>query len=128
MPLSIAEQADQLNEHIHILLNTTQHLDDKFRTQLHKVAFKMREFITDYHTHFALSVSEYASYLNHDALSPLTIVLGYAELYRSIHADLLTSEQITLLNRVCDMSHTLIENLRNERKLMLAKRRQISSI
>jgi hypothetical protein len=86
MQLSISEQAHQLIEHINLLLNATQYLDEKFRTKLEKVGLKMNDFVEDYHAHLALSVSDYTSYLNHDALSPLTVVLGYTELFRSVYA------------------------------------------
>lgn len=128
MQLSISKQANQLIEQINILLNTTQHLDDKFRIKLEKVQLKMNEFIADYHAHLALSINKYTSYLNHDALSPLTVVLGYAELFRSIYAYMLTSDEINLLNRICDMLRLLTDSLRNERDLMVAKRNELSRI
>ena len=127
MQLSISEQAHQLIEDIDILLNSTQHLDDSFRNKLDKVSFKMNEFVTEYHTHLTLSISEYASYLNHDALSPLTIVLGYSELSRSIHAHLLTSDEIHLLTKICHRLRILTESLYNERDTMVAKRNQITA-
>ena len=128
MQLSISEQANQLIKHIDILLNSTQRLDVNFRIKLEKIEFKMDEFVTEYHTHFALSISEYASYLNHDALSPLTIVLGYSELFRSIHAHMLTLEEINILNQICDMSRLLTDSLRDECKVMVAKRNELSRI
>ncbi len=128
MDVSISDQSYQLINYINILLDSTQRLDDNFRSKLEKVGFKMNEFVTNYHSHLTLTVDEFASYLNHDALSPLTIVLGYAELFRSIHAHLLTLDEINLLNSICERLRFLTESLRDERNVMVAKRNELSNI
>ncbi len=125
---SISDQGYQLIDNINLLLDSTHRLDDNFRAKLEKVAFKMNEFVTNYHSHLTLSVTEFASYLNHDALSPLTVVLGYAELFRSIHAHMLTSDEINLLNTICERLRLLTESLRDERNLMVAKRNELTNI
>jgi len=128
MVVSISDQGYQLIDNINLLLDSTHRLDDNFRAKLEKVAFKMNEFVTNYHSHLTLSVTEFASYLNHDALSPLTVVLGYAELFRSIHAHMLTSDEINLLNTICERLRLLTESLRDERNLMVAKRNELTNI
>jgi|GEM_PF-1815269 len=128
MQISISNQAYQLINHITILMESTQYLDEIYRIKLDKIKTKMNEFVSNYHAHLALSVREFASYLNHDALSPLTIVLGYAELFRSVHAHMLTLDEINLVNQICDALRILIESVRNEYKLMIAKQNELTSI
>ena len=118
----IQNQAHQLTEHINMLLESTSRLDDNLRDKLGKVSRKMSDFMTEFDNHLVLSAEEFTSYLNHDALSPLTIVLGYAELFRTIHAHLLTSQEIELINGICNMLRTLTESIRNERDFMVARR------
>lgn len=128
MQVSISDQAHEIIDYINTLLNSTQHLDDIFRNKLEKVERKMDEFITNYHTHLALSISEFASYLNHDALSPLTVVIGYAELFRSVHAHMLTLDEINLLNEICDKLRLLTDSIRKEYKSIITKRNEPFSI
>jgi len=128
MEVSILDQGYQLINYINMLLSSTQRLDDNFRFKLEKVGFKMNEFVTNYHSHLTLPITEFASYLNHDALSPLTVVLGYAELFRSIHAHMLTLDEINLLNSICERLRILTESLRDERNLLVAKRNELLNI
>jgi hypothetical protein len=128
MQNSILELTYQIINQINILLDSTQHLEDKFRDKIDKIDSKMNEFITNYHSHLSLPTNEFVSYLNHDALSPLTVVVGYAELFRSVYAPMLTPDDIHLLNHICDDLRLLTENLRNERNVMVANRSKLSSI
>ena len=128
MQNSTLEQAYQLIDQINSLLDSTQHLEDQFRDKIQKIDSKMNEFVTSYNAHSTLPTSEFVSYLNHDALSPLTVVVGYAELFRSVYAQMLTIDDIHLLNHICDSLRLLTEGLRDERNSMVAKRSKISSL
>ena len=128
MQLSISEQSYQLIDQINTLISSTQGLEDNYHAKLIKVGFKMNEFVTNYHAHLSLPVSEFASYLNHDALSPLTVVLGYAELFRSVHAHMLTLDNINLLHNICDELRILTDSVRRECQIMVAKRNEFYSI
>lgn len=126
MNQTIAEQALYLTDTIGLLLDKSQHLDASHLSKLEKMETKMQFFLTEYYKHSALSIAEYASYLNHDALSQLTFILGYAELFRSINAHMLTNTALDHLNVICDETRKLTENLRTERDTMVATRDQFT--
>ena len=127
MYLSIPEQSEQLIENINIFIDATQHLDEKYRDKLFKMNHKMNDFVQDYLNYSSLSISEYASFLNHDALSPLTIVLGYAELFRSAYAHILTDVEVQFIDQICAMMRTLTDSVRQECLIMVSKREQLLS-
>lgn len=126
MTQTIAEQALQLLDNIATLIDEAQHLEESYLTKLEKMESKMNIFITEFHKHSTLSVQEYASYLNHDALSQLTFILGYAELFRSVNAHLLNTIAIDVLDKICDGTRHLSESLRSERDIMVAQRDQLT--
>lgn len=126
MNQTIATQALHLIDTINLLIDEAQHLEEDYLSKLEKMETKMNFFITEFYKHSALSIQEYASYLNHDALSQLTFILGYAELFRSVNAHLLTGEAIAHLNVICDETRTLSENLRQERDKMITQRNQLT--
>ena len=127
MQLSISEQANSLNQNIDALIISTTHLDEKYRSKIDKMCQKMNDFLAEYEHHSRLSIADYATYLNHDALSPLTIVLGYAELFRSVHANMLTAPELHQMNLICDQIRVLTESVRTERNVMVAQRDEYSA-
>lgn len=128
MTYSIYQQAQQLVTDIDTLFHTTQHLDDKFHSKIEKMSRKMREFVVSYQTYSQLSLGEYLSYLNHDALSPLTIVLGYAELFRSVNAHVLSLDELNQMSSIADGIRYLTECIHGERNSMVEKRDKSISI
>lgn len=126
MAQTIAEQALYLVDTIGLLLDESQHLEEALLSKLEKMEDKMNFFIAEFYKHSALSVSEYASYLNHDALSQLTFILGYAELFRSVNAHLLTTTAINHLNIICDGTRLLSDTLREERDKIVILRDQLT--
>ena len=122
MPQSISEQASLLVQNMDILCDSTQRLDDKFRSKIEKMCQKMYDFFNEYHFHVNLPTHEYTSYLNHDALSPLTVVLGYAELFRSVNAHLLTNDELDHVTIICNQIRYLTESIRSERDVLIGKR------
>ena len=122
-------------DHAKLLLDFIFHFDtltlnwrDSNRTKVEKMSKKMTEFIMQYEMHSIRSVPEFASYLNHDALSPLTIVVGYAELFRSVHVGLLDIQQLSVINEICEMSRVLTEAVRMERDQMVEKRNALLAL
>lgn len=122
MPQPISEQALILSHNINQLVHCTQRLDEKYRSKIDKMSQKMTDFLTEYDFNSRLSIAEYASYLNHDALSPLTIVLGYAELFRTVHANQLTVDELSHTNLICEQIRILTESVRDECNLIVAQR------
>ena len=118
----ISEQAIILNDNINQLVISTQHLDEKYHNKIDKMSQKMNIFLDEYQQYTCLSIAEYASYLNHDALSPLTIVLGYGELFRSVYANLFTAEELRLINQICIQIRMLTESVRDECNMLIAQR------
>lgn len=127
MAQPISEQAIILTHNINNLVISTQRLEEKYLTKIEKMYQKMNDFLDEYDHNSRLSIPEYTSYLNHDALSPLTIVLGYAELFRSVHANLLTAEELTHTNVICEQIRALTESIRDERNVLVAQREQYST-
>ncbi len=127
MTQTITEQAIHLIDTIGLLLDEAQDLDESYLSKLEKMEDKMTFFITEFYKHSALSISDYASYLNHDALSQLTFILGYAELFRSVNAHLLNHTAIDHLNIICDGTRNLSEILREERDRIVMERDQLTN-
>lgn len=127
MSQPISELAEHLIDYIFALENTTQRLDDKYYSKIQKMSQKMTYFYNEYNTHTRLSIEEYVSYLNHDALSPLTIVLGYAELFRSINSHILTIDEFNLVTSISIMIRDLTDSIREEHDMIITNRDQIST-
>jgi len=126
MTQTISEMALQLLDHISILIDESQHLEEAYFSKLEKMEAKMNIFITEFYKHSAMSIQDYASYLNHDALSQLTFILGYAELFRSVNAHLLKPTAIDVLEAICTGTRNLSETLRSERDIIVAQRDQLT--
>lgn len=126
MNQTISQQAFVLLDNIINLIGESQHLEDSLLQKLEKMESKMNFFIIEFHKHLALSKAEYSSYLNHDALSQLTFILGYAELFRSVNANLLNATAVSLLDSICTDTRALTESLRAERDIMLSQRNQLT--
>ena len=127
MTQTITEQAFQLMDNINILIDEAQHLDEKTLSKLQKMEVKMNIFIAEFHKHSALTAQEYTSYLNHDAQSQLTFILGYSELFRSVAGHTLSILAQTSLNYICLATRQLSETLRQERDMMLAQRDKLTN-
>ncbi len=124
MKITNRDLASQLIKTIDFLLAISTHLDETYFKKLEMMGHKMCFFLEEYDKHSTMSVDDFASYLNHDALSQLTFILGYAELFRSIHAHELSSDALQYVESICDDTRLLSENLRIERDVMVAKREE----
>lgn len=127
MPQPISELAKHLIDYVSALENSTHRLDDKYYSKIQKMSQKITFFYNEYNTHTRLSIEEYVSYLNHDALSPLTIVLGYAELFRSINSHILTIDEFNLVTSISAMIRDLTDSIREEHDMIITNRDQIST-
>lgn len=122
MKITNRDLACQLIKTIDFLLKISIRLDENHFKKLEMMSHKMRFFLEEYDKHSTMSVNDFASYLNHDALSQLTFILGYAELFRSIHSHELSTDALQYIESICDDTRLLSENLRIERDIMVAKR------
>jgi len=127
MTQTIAEQAFKLMDNIAILIDEAQHLDEKTLSKLQKMETKMTVFITEFHKHSALTAQEYTSYLNHDAQSQLTFILGYSELFRAVNGHTLSIIAQSSLNYICEATRRLSDTLRQERDMMVAQRDKLTN-
>lgn len=127
MNVNIEGQSNIIIDLIAGLQRTTHNLSDKQISQIDKMSSKIGEFSAQYLTNSQLSIAEFASYLNHDALSPLTVVMGYAELFRTVQNASLTEHQFVIIEDICDITQQLTENLRSLRNEMVARRNELTS-
>lgn len=121
MVTQIASQAEELIANLIRFDQSTLHLDDQYRKNVEKMLQKMNDFFEEFIDYSKQSLVEYTNYLNYEATSPLTVVLGYAELFRSINAHLLTQDTLHHVNLICEQTRILIEYLQTERDHMLTK-------
>lgn len=112
----------QLIKTIDLLITISAYLDENNYNKLVMMSEKIRYFLSQYDKHAALSVNEFASYLNHDAQSQLTFILGYAELLRTVNAHLLSDTALQYLESISMDTRDLSEKLRIERDIMVEKR------
>jgi signal transduction histidine kinase len=127
MKVSIEGQSHLLVDLVANLQVTSHNLSDKQASQVDKMGSKISEFVTQYILHSQLTISEFASYLNHDALSPLTVVMGYAELFRTVQNESLTEPQFILIEDICAIIGQLTENVRALRNELVAKQNAVIS-
>lgn len=127
MNISIEDQSSLLVDMLASLLISSINLNEKQVSQIEKMNTKINEFVSQFATHSQLSDVEFASYLNHDALSPLTVVMGYAELFRTIQNTCLTEYQFSMIETICELVRQLTDNLRKLRDETVAKLKALTS-
>lgn len=69
------------------------------------------EFIEDYMTKRSLPVRDLRSYLNHDAKSPVTIVIGYSEFMMMVGKNEIPPAYLEALQEIADYGYAIQEEL-----------------
>ena len=77
---------------------------------IHRRAF---QFVDDYMQKQSLPVQELRSYLNHDALSPVTVIIGYSEVLLMEASGTLADPYREAIREICNFGYALLEELKS---------------
>lgn len=112
----IFQHLDQLKDLLHRILNHHHDLNTSQIEQIETIYRHTNKFELDFNQKQSLPADKFASYLNHDALSPVTIIIGYAEMLQLEYVGPLPTRHRETVERVCESGYALHEDL----KTMLA--------
>lgn len=93
------------------MLEYRQGLSDEQYEHIITINRRAVEFITSLIHNQSMSLDKFASYLNHDAMSPLTIVIGYSEVLLAGMCGDLPSDYREAIEQVRDCGQMLREDI-----------------
>ena len=110
---TLLEHRDGLTEHQAEIMDTIHRRSEQFQN----------DFLARYNT----SIKKLASYLNHDALTPLTVIIGYSEMLLLEAAGPLEGDYREAVEYLRDCSYALHEEVVELQKIMVELRAQLTS-
>lgn len=103
---NIIDLTQALLDHRHGL--TEQQID-----QVETMRRRAVEFVTDFYQMQSVPVRRLRRYLNHDALSPVTVIIGYSEVLLMGAVGELTGPYLEAVRQICDLGYALHESLQH---------------
>lgn len=106
------KQATTIIHAVQTLLEQAAYLNDEQIEHLWTIYHNAEEFISGFIDRRNLPPAAFAHYLSHDAMSPVTIVIGYAELLQSGICGTLPVECQTTLGEISEYGRILQDDLK----------------
>ncbi|RMG86099.1 MAG: hypothetical protein D6712_08285 [Chloroflexi bacterium] len=113
---------DLLFRFVDALLMDTASLNEEQLDHLESVHRQLVRFENEYFSSVKLPLNQFISYLNHDAFSPLTVIVGYGHVLLMEVSGPLNDFQREVVEQFCEVADTLYAELRSYHEALLASR------
>jgi len=109
---AIFENASYAIDITHALMEYPGGLDQQQREFVQIIERRAVEFVTDFMQKQHLPIQSLRSYLNHDALSPITVIIGYAEYTLMADEGQLHPDYRDAFQQICDCGYVIQDEIR----------------
>lgn len=103
----IIEYASYTIDITHALLDHPQGLNEQQLDFVRVIERRAVEFITDFMQKQSTPVQELRRYLNHDALSPITVIIGYSEFALMEDQGRMHPDYRDAFQQICDCGYAI---------------------
>jgi light-regulated signal transduction histidine kinase (bacteriophytochrome) len=121
------EYASQVIDLCDLLMEHRHRLTEDQASTVETIYRRAVGFITDFMQHQPNTIQKLASYLNHDAMSPVTIMVGYSELLLMNAMGEMDAVVREVVQYIADYSHALHEELKDLTVIMVDLRTRLTA-
>lgn len=107
------EYASQILDITSIILDHSSGLNKDQVKHVYTIHRRTFQFVSDYMAKQSVPIQELRHYLNHDALSPVTVIIGYSEVLLMEASGSLSDPYRDAVKEICQFGYALLEELRD---------------
>ncbi len=106
------EYASQILDITSIILDHSSGLNKDQKTHIKTIHRRAFQFVDTYMQMQSVPVQELRSYLNHDALSPITVIIGYSEVLLMDASGVLSGPYREAVQEINNFGYALLDELK----------------